>query len=69
MSTQQKNPFDDESHAFLLLINHLGQYSLWPDFSKVPDGWEVILGPDTRAVCIEYVEQNWNDIRPQYSVA
>ena len=35
------NPFDDENGIFLVLVNDEGQYSLWPEFADVPDGWEV----------------------------
>lgn len=59
------NPFDDESGTFLALINDEGQYSLWPAAVPVPAGWTVELGPDTRAACLDHVEQNWTDMRPR----
>lgn len=36
------NPFDDEQHVFLVLLNTRDQYSLWPEFANVPPGWETI---------------------------
>jgi MbtH protein len=59
------NPFDDESGTFLVLINDEGQHSLWPDFIEVPSGWSVVFGPERKKVCLEYVEQNWTDMRPK----
>ena len=40
------NPFDDPDGRFLVLVNHEGQYSLWPSFSEVPAGWSVEV-PET----------------------
>lgn len=64
MNNEQINPFDDESEPFLVLQNGLSQYSLWPAFLAVPAGWQQVLGPDTRAACVAYVETTWTDIRP-----
>lgn len=57
------NPFDDPEGVFLALINDEGQYSLWPDFAEVPQGWQAVHGPAARAECLEYIEQNWKDMR------
>ncbi|WP_375591677.1 MbtH family protein [Chitiniphilus eburneus] len=64
MSDAQTNPFDDENHAFLVLVNAKRQYSLWPDITVVPKGWRTVLGPKSRADCVQWLEQNWQDIRP-----
>jgi uncharacterized protein YbdZ (MbtH family) len=58
------NPFDDEMGTFLVLRNHEGQYSLWPEFAIVPSGWEPVHGPDTRQACLDYVDRHWTDMRP-----
>jgi uncharacterized protein YbdZ (MbtH family) len=58
------NPFDDEDGTFLVLINDEGQYSLWPGFAEVPEGWTVVFGESGRQECIDYVEANWPDIIP-----
>lgn len=62
--TEQQNPFDDESLAFLVLLNARQQYSLWPAFAAIPAGWESVMGPQTRAECIAWIEANWQDMRP-----
>ncbi|MER7699873.1 MULTISPECIES: MbtH family protein [unclassified Streptomyces] len=59
------NPFDDEDGAYLVLINDEGQHSLWPAFAEVPAGWAVAHPEDTRRACLDYVEQNWTDLRPR----
>jgi uncharacterized protein YbdZ (MbtH family) len=59
------NPFDDENSSFLVLVNDEEQHSLWPAFADVPAGWQVVFGEADRAACLDYVEQNWTDIRPR----
>lgn len=58
------NVFDDENGEFLVLVNDEGQHSLWPSFHDVPGGWNVVFGPEKRPGCLDYVEQNWVDMRP-----
>jgi MbtH protein len=58
------NPFEDENGSFLVLVNDENQHSLWPEFAAVPAGWKTVFGPDKRQACLDYVEQNWTDMRP-----
>ena len=58
------NPFDDEDGTFFALINDEGQYSLWPTFADVPAGWKVVHGAGTRQDCLDFIEENWTDMRP-----
>ena len=59
------NPFDDEDGTFVVLVNDEEQHSLWPSFADVPTGWRVAYGDAARDECLDYVEQNWPDIRPR----
>jgi len=47
-----------------VLVNDEGQYSLWPSFKDVPQGWTVAKKSDSRAACLDYINQNWTDMRP-----
>ncbi|MCX4830338.1 MbtH family protein [Streptomyces sp. NBC_01016] len=58
------NPFENDEASYYVLVNDEGQHSLWPAFAEVPAGWLTVHGEDTRAACLEYVEQNWIDMRP-----
>lgn len=58
------NPFENEDASYFVLVNDEGQHSLWPAFAEIPAGWRVVHGEDTRASCLEYVENNWTDMRP-----
>lgn len=53
------NPFDDDNGTFFVLVNHEDQHSLWPTFVEIPAGWRVVYGEASRAVCLDYIEQNW----------
>ncbi|MEV8631152.1 MbtH family protein [Streptosporangium sp. NPDC051023] len=59
------NPFDEETATFKVLVNHEGQYSLWPSANAVPDGWQVRLDDAGRDECVSYVEEHWTDMRPR----
>ncbi|GGU32521.1 MbtH family protein [Lentzea flava] len=59
------NPFENDDHRFLVLVNDEGQHSLWPAFAEVPAGWRVAFGEDSRQACLAHVEENWTDLRPK----
>jgi MbtH protein len=59
------NPFDDPDGTFYVLVNDEEQHSLWPGKIAVPAGWHVVHGTDTRQACLDYIEQNWTDLRPR----
>lgn len=58
------NPFDDENGRFYVLVNEEMQYSLWPSFADVPQNWRVVHGEASRAECMDFIENNWTDMRP-----
>ncbi|MGW8748830.1 MbtH family protein [Streptomyces sp. NPDC055794] len=58
------NPFEDPEATYLVLVNDECQHSLWPAFIDVPAGWEVILSESSRQECMDFIETNWTDLRP-----
>lgn len=58
-------PFDSDSSEFCVLVNEEEQYSMWPAHLAIPSGWTKVFGPSGRAMCQEYVEKNWTDMRPK----
>jgi MbtH protein len=58
------NPFEDENGVYHVLVNDEGQHSLWPSFIEVPKGWTIVHKADTRAACLEFINKNWTDMRP-----
>jgi MbtH protein len=58
------DPFEIEDASYLVLVNRLGQHSLWPEVIDVPSGWQVVFGGGERQACCDYVAANWTDIMP-----
>jgi MbtH protein len=58
------NPFEDPNGVYHVLVNDEGQHSLWPTFVDVPKGWTIVHQSDTRAACLQYIEEHWTDMRP-----
>lgn len=59
------NPFDDENGEFLTLVNPELQYSLWPAFRDIPAGWTAVGPRGSRKTCLDYIEEQWTDMRPK----
>lgn len=58
------NPFEDPDAEYSVLVNDEEQYSLWPVFAAVPDGWTVRLERVSRQECLDYINEHWTDMRP-----
>lgn len=58
------NPFDDPDGSFLVVVNEEEQHSLWPVCLAVPDGWTVRKGECSRQECLDFINENWTDMRP-----
>lgn len=63
------NPFEDPDGSYLVLVNDENQHSLWPAFAAVPAGWRVVHGAAGRQSCVDYVNENWTDLRPLSLIA
>lgn len=59
------NPFDNEDGEFVVLINDERQYSLWPAFCDTPAGWSAVGPKGNRKICLDWIDENWTDMRPQ----
>jgi MbtH protein len=59
------NPFEDEESEYIVLVNHEEQYSLWPSFREVPAGWTAVGPRGKRKECLDWIEENWKDMRPK----
>jgi MbtH protein len=60
-----KNPFDDETATYRVLVNDDGQYSLWPDAIPAPEGWTPTGPTGTRDACLKWIDETWIDMRPR----
>ncbi|HWE38985.1 MAG TPA: MbtH family protein [Isosphaeraceae bacterium] len=62
MSTEPREP--GREPTLKVVVNHEGQYSLWPIDRANPPGWDDAGCTGTRADCLAFIERNWTDMRP-----
>ncbi|KQP77106.1 MULTISPECIES: MbtH family NRPS accessory protein [unclassified Methylobacterium] len=55
---------DDSEATFLVVLNHEAQYSIWPSFRPVPQGWAATGYSGIRADCLAHIDTVWTDMRP-----
>lgn len=55
-----QNPFDDEKGEFLVLINDVGQHSLWPGQFPIPPGWNATGPRGGRKECLDWIDLHWD---------
>ena len=56
--------FDREDILFQVVVNHEEQYSIWPDYKAVPQGWRTVGKSGLKKECLAYIEETWTDMRP-----
>ncbi|MFC4877885.1 MbtH family protein [Microbulbifer halophilus] len=56
---------DDPDTQFTVVINGEEQYSIWPDYKPLPDGWREAGKSGTREECLAHIEAVWTDMRPR----
>ena len=54
----------EEQTIFNVVMNHEGQYSIWPTFKLIPIGWSSVGKKGTKAECLTYIKEVWTDITP-----
>ncbi|MEY2937082.1 MAG: hypothetical protein RL033_7831 [Pseudomonadota bacterium] len=56
--------WDDEDTTFEVVINHEEQYSIWPDYKEIPQGWTAVGKSGRKQECLAYIDEVWTDMRP-----
>ena len=54
----------DDDRIFRVVVNHEGQYSIWPADRELALGWSEVGKQGTKRECLDYIEQVWTDMRP-----
>jgi MbtH protein len=49
---------------YKVVVNHEGQYSIWPVNRDNPLGWNDAGRVGTEEDCLAYIEEVWTDMRP-----
>ncbi|MEN1835431.1 MbtH family NRPS accessory protein [Pseudomonas lijiangensis] len=55
---------DSPDTRFLVVVNDEEQYSIWPDYRSVPQGWRTLDVRGSKEECLSYIEKVWTDMRP-----
>jgi len=55
---------NEDDFEYQVLVNHEEQYSLWPTFKVIPNGWHQVGPIGSKQDCLAYVESAWSDMRP-----
>lgn len=56
--------FDRDDTVFHVVVNHEEQYSIWPDYKEIPEGWTAVGKTGPKAECLAYIAGIWTDMRP-----
>jgi MbtH protein len=56
--------WDDEDAIFNVVVNHEEQYSIWPDYKQIPEGWRAVGKRGGKKECLAYIDEVWTDMRP-----
>lgn len=56
--------WDDEDTTFAVVINQEEQYSIWPDYKEIPQGWTAVGKSGRKQECLAYIDEVWTDMRP-----
>jgi MbtH protein len=58
------NTFESDEIDYQILLNAEGQHSLWPIFREIPAGWSAVGPTGRRQNCLNWIDANWIDMRP-----
>lgn len=55
---------EDEKAIYKVVVNHEEQYSIWPDYKEMPNGWRAAGKSGLKPECLAYINEVWTDMRP-----
>jgi len=55
---------DDPETIFRVVMNPEEQYSIWPDYRPIPEGWRDTGFSGKRPDCLAHIDAVWTDMRP-----
>lgn len=55
---------DDENVLYRVVVNFEEQYSIWPEYKQIPEGWRDAGKSGKKEECLSYINEVWTDMRP-----
>jgi MbtH protein len=57
--------WEEDDHAiYTVVVNHEEQYSIWPGYKRIPNGWRPVGKTGLKPECLAYINEVWTDMRP-----
>jgi MbtH protein len=56
---------EEDTTIYRVVVNHEGQYSIWPAGREIPPGWLDAGVSGSKAECLAYIQEVWTDMRPR----
>jgi MbtH protein len=56
---------ESDGELFDVVRNEEDQYSIWRADREIPSGWDVVGVRGPREQCLQYIAENWTDMRPR----
>jgi MbtH protein len=53
-----------DGRTYCVVVNHEGQYSIWPTDRELPPGWREEGKEGSRDECLAHIGTVWTDMRP-----
>ena len=57
-------PYEDDGIEYVVVVNDEAQYSIWPTFKPVPQGWREEGKRGSKPDCLTHIDEVWTDMRP-----
>lgn len=54
----------EDKRAYVVVVNHEEQYSIWLDGKALPKGWRLAGKSGTKGECLAWVKHAWTDMTP-----
>jgi MbtH protein len=55
---------EKDATSYIVVKNQEEQYSILPEHHDVPAGWKVAGPKGEKRACLDYIQDNWTDMRP-----
>lgn len=56
---------DNDDTVYLVVLNDEEQYSIWPEYRDIPEGWVTDGFKGSKESCLDHIEEVWTDMTPK----
>ena len=54
----------EDTARHVVVVNQEEQYSIWPEWKPIPNGWRAAGRSGSKAECLAWVKEVWTDMTP-----